>query len=66
MPGSQESVSDEPNIVRIPGIPIADTGYHLSVSLDQRSRELLQHVDVIHVHHPFVSGSIGLSSAPPR
>lgn len=63
VPGSQESVSDEPNIVRIPGIPIADTGYHLSVSLDQRSRELLQHVDVIHVHHPFVSGSIGLFSA---
>jgi len=63
VPGSQESVSDEVNIVRIPGIPIADTGYHLSVSLDQRSRELLQHMDVIHVHHPFVSGSIGLFAA---
>ena len=62
VPGSS-SAPDEPNVVRIPGIPIADTGYHLSISLDQRSRELLQSMDVIHVHHPFISGSIGLLAA---
>jgi 1,2-diacylglycerol 3-alpha-glucosyltransferase len=55
-----ERQSNEPRIVSIPGIPIADTGYHLSITLDQRSRELLQTMDVIHVHHPFISGSFGL------
>ncbi len=59
VPGYSEQ-TDEPNIVRIPGIPIADTGYHLSISLDQRSREILQLMDIIHVHHPFLSGSLGL------
>jgi glycosyltransferase involved in cell wall biosynthesis len=60
VPGHGEQMGDEPNIVRIPGIPIADTGYHLSIAVDQRSRELLQQMDVIHVHHPFISGSFGL------
>jgi glycosyltransferase involved in cell wall biosynthesis len=59
VPGYNEQ-TDEPNIVRIPGIPIADTGYHLSISLDQRSREILQVMDIIHVQHPFLSGSLGL------
>ncbi len=61
VPGSQDEEDDEPNVVRIPGIPIADTGYHLSFTIDQRSRELLKQMEVIHVHHPFISGSIGLS-----
>lgn len=59
VPGYNEQ-TEEPNIIRIPGIPIADTGYHLSISLDQRSREILQVMDIIHVHHPFLSGSLGL------
>ncbi len=59
VPGQGDYV-DEANVIRIPGIPIADTGYHLSITLDQRSREMLQMVDIIHVHHPFISGSFGL------
>lgn len=59
VPGNSEG-QDEAHVVRIPGIPIADTGYHLSVTLDQRSRELLHTMDVLHVHHPFISGSFGL------
>jgi glycosyltransferase involved in cell wall biosynthesis len=62
VPGHTEP-GDETHVVRIPGIPIADTGYHLSISLDQRSRELLQMMDIIHVHHPFLSGSFGLFAA---
>jgi len=62
VPGQNES-TDEPNVIRIPGIPIADTGYHLSISLDQHSREMLQMMDIIHVHHPFISGSFGLFAA---
>jgi 1,2-diacylglycerol 3-alpha-glucosyltransferase len=62
VPGQSEP-TNEPNVIRIPGIPIADTGYHLSISLDQRSREILQMMDIIHVHHPFISGSFGLFAA---
>lgn len=63
VPGSKGKGLDEENVISIPGIPIADTGYHLSISLDQRSRRILRQVDVIHVHHPFISGSIGLTYA---
>jgi glycosyltransferase involved in cell wall biosynthesis len=59
VPGQSEAY-DEANIMRIPAIPIADTGYHLTISLDGRSRELLQTMNLIHVHHPFLSGSLGL------
>ena len=62
VPGHPEE-GDAPNIVRIPGIPLADTGYHLSVTLDQRSRELIQKMDILHAHHPFLSGSFGLFAA---
>ena len=60
VPSGSDYTINEPNVMRIPGIPIADTGYHLSVALDHRSRELLQQMDIVHVHHPFISGSIGL------
>jgi glycosyltransferase involved in cell wall biosynthesis len=61
VPGTPAVENDEKNVIRIPGIPIADTGYHLSVAVDQRSRDLLKQMDVIHVHHPFLSGTFGLS-----
>lgn len=60
VPSAKGYKDDEPNVIRIPGIPLADTGYHLSLGLDRRSRKLLRNMDVLHVHHPFVSGSFGL------
>lgn len=63
VPGQPNVVEDEENIIRLPGIPIADTGYHLSVTLDQRARNILKQTEVIHVHHPFLSGSFGLNAA---
>ncbi|MEX1021360.1 MAG: glycosyltransferase [Litorilinea sp.] len=63
VPGADKHAAEEPNVIRIPGIPIANTGYHLSVRLDRRSREILSHMDVVHVHHPFISGSFGVYCA---
>lgn len=60
LPGDSEYEDDEPHVIRTPGIPLADTGYHISLMLNQRSRKLLSQMDVLHVHHPFVSGSYGL------
>jgi 1,2-diacylglycerol 3-alpha-glucosyltransferase len=61
VPGTPAIDDGEKNVIRIPGIPIADTGYHFSVAVDRRSRSLLKQMDLIHVHHPFLSGSFGLS-----
>lgn len=60
VPGDPRVADEEANVIRIPGMPIADTGYHLSVVVDQRARNVLKQMDVIHVHHPFISGSFGL------
>jgi glycosyltransferase involved in cell wall biosynthesis len=60
VPSGKEYEDDEPNVIRIPGIPLADTGYHISLTLPRRAHELLRKMDILHVHHPFVSGSFGL------
>lgn len=63
VPGSGKRPKDEPNLVRIPGIPIAQTGYHVGIGLDRASRALLATMDLVHVHQPFISGSFGLYCA---
>lgn len=61
VPEQDKKTVDEDNVIRLPSIPIADTGYHLTVRVDSRCRDILKRMDVIHVHHPFISGSFGLN-----
>ena len=61
VPEQDKKTVDENNVIRLPSIPIADTGYHLTVRVDSRCRDILKLMDVIHVHHPFISGSFGLN-----
>lgn len=61
VPDQDKETVDEKNVIRLPSIPIADTGYHLTVRVDSRCRDILKRMDVIHVHHPFISGSFGLT-----
>ncbi len=61
VPEQDKETKDESNVIRLPSIPIADTGYHLTVRVDSRCRDILKRMDVIHVHHPFISGSFGLT-----
>jgi glycosyltransferase involved in cell wall biosynthesis len=61
VPEQDKEIEDESNVIRLPSIPIADTGYHLTVRVDSRCRDILKRMDVIHVHHPFISGSFGLT-----
>jgi 1,2-diacylglycerol 3-alpha-glucosyltransferase len=63
VPSSKDYDDDEPTVIRIPGIPLADTGYHLSLTLPKRARDILRKMDILHAHHPFVSGSFGLYAA---
>ena len=56
---------DEVRIIRSPGLPLADTGFFLSVKYSREAKNLLQSMDVVHVHHPFLSGLLALRYCHP-
>src|SRR5574341_174488 len=59
--GDLEYQDDEPRVIRNPGLALADTGYYLSLRYKTRHKKLLQTMDVVHVHHPFLSGRLALN-----
>jgi 1,2-diacylglycerol 3-alpha-glucosyltransferase len=59
--GDNEYQDDEPRIFRSPGLPLADTGFYLSLRYRTKFKKLLQTMDVVHVHHPFLSGRLALN-----
>ncbi len=63
--GELEYKDDEPNIIRSPGLPLADTGFFLSMRYSRAAKKLLQSMDVVHVHHPFLSGRLALRYCRP-
>jgi glycosyltransferase involved in cell wall biosynthesis len=56
--GNIEYEDDEPRVIRSPGLPLADTGFYLSLRYSREAKKLLQSMDVVHVHHPFLSGRL--------
>jgi glycosyltransferase involved in cell wall biosynthesis len=56
--GDVDYKDDEPNIIRSPGLQLVDTGMYLSISYNRHARHLLRAMDIVHVNHPFSSGSI--------
>lgn len=63
--GDLEYEDQESGVVRSPGVPLADTGFYLSVRYSRQAKKLLQSMDVVHVHHPFLSGRLALRYLPP-
>lgn len=63
--GNEGYPDDEPHIIRSPGLPLVDTGYYLSFQHSRRAKKLLQTMDVVHVHHPFMSGRLALRYCRP-
>lgn len=59
--GDLDYRDDEPRVIRSPGVPLADTGFYLSLRYKTEHRKLLQTMDVVHVHHPFLSGRLALN-----
>jgi glycosyltransferase involved in cell wall biosynthesis len=59
--GDLEYQDDEPRVVRSPGLALADTGFYLSLRYKTKHKKLLQTMDVVHVHHPFLSGRLALN-----
>ncbi len=63
--GDQDYHDDEPRIIRSPGLPLVDTGYYLSFRHTAAAKKLLQTMDIVHVHHPFISGRLALRYCEP-
>jgi 1,2-diacylglycerol 3-alpha-glucosyltransferase len=63
--GDENYQDDEPNIVHSAGLPLVDTGYYLSFQYNREAKAVLQSMDVVHVHHPFLSGRLALRYCPP-
>lgn len=63
--GDLDYKDDETRIFRSPGLQLADTGYYLSFHYSPQVKALLQTMDVVHVHHPFLSGRLALRYCRP-
>lgn len=63
--GDEDYPDDEPRVIRSPGLPLVDTGYYLSFRYSPQAKKLLQTMDVVHVHHPFLSGRLALRYCRP-
>jgi len=58
--GDLDYRDDETRVIRNPGLPLADTGFYLSLRYKTAAKKLLQTMDIVHVHHPFLSGRLAL------
>ncbi len=63
--GDVDYRDDEPRVLRSPGLPLVDTGYYLSFSYSPDAKALLRTMDLVHVHHPFLSGRLALRYCRP-
>jgi glycosyltransferase involved in cell wall biosynthesis len=58
--GELDYQDSDPRVIRTPGMQVGDTGFYLSLRYTPQARKLLQTMDVVHVHHPFLSGRLAL------
>jgi len=64
--GDENYPDDERHVIRSPGLPLLDTGYYINLRYNEKARHLLFTMDIAHVHHPFMSGSLALRYCRPR
>ncbi len=64
--GDEEYVHDEKNVILTTGVPVVDTGFYLNLRYNKQARRLLYSMDITHVHHPFLSGSLAMRYCVPR
>jgi len=58
--GDSNKQDEDPRVILNPGLPLANTGFYLSLRYKTAAKKLLQSMDVVHVHHPFLSGRLAL------
>ena len=64
--GDDEVIDEEKNVILTSGLPVVDTGFFLNLRYNRIARHLLYTMDIAHVHHPFVSGSLAMRYCVPR
>ena len=52
---------EEEHVIRSPGISVLDFGFSVNLRFSREARNILKTMDIVHVHHPFVSGSLTVS-----
>lgn len=63
--GDLDFEDDELNVLRSPGLPLGDTGFYFGFRYARHIRRKLQTMDVVHVHHPFLSGRLAIRYCAP-
>ena len=63
--GDLDYADDETGVIRSPGFPLVDTGFSLNFHYSRKAKALLQTMDLVHVHHPFLSGRLALRYCRP-
>ena len=63
--GDLDYADDETDVIRSPGLSLVDTGYFLNFRYNRRAKALLRTMDLVHVHHPFLSGRLALRYCRP-
>jgi len=52
---------DEERVIRSPSIPVnRELGVYLGLDLGSKAKEICSTMDVLHAHHPFISGPLGV------
>ena len=64
--GDDEVFETEKNVILTSGLQVVDTGFYLNLRYNKVARHLLYSMDIAHVHHPFVSGSLAMRYCVPR
>jgi 1,2-diacylglycerol 3-alpha-glucosyltransferase len=64
--GYEDYKDDEPRVVRSSGMPVLDTGFYISLRYNTQAIRQVRSMDVVHVHHPFISGTLALRYCRPR
>jgi 1,2-diacylglycerol 3-alpha-glucosyltransferase len=64
--GEEGAKDEESNIIRSPGLPLVDTGFYLTIRYTNRAQRLLYSMDVVHLHHPFLSGRLAVRYCKPH
>lgn len=63
--GDENYQDDEPNVIRSKGLPLVDTGYFLNIRYRFKAQKLVKAMDIVHVHHPFLTGRLALRYCKP-
>ena len=64
--GNKDYEDDESNIIRSGTIPFPFARHKFYFSYSQQARQLISTMDVVHVQHPFISGSLSILTCRSR